>query len=211
MGRDENYLSFTFGYITVWVKILEFQVARLFFSRWWTWNPTTCLRALPTVPLSIPLPSVPTTMPPPPAPWCLTGTELGLFALARALSRAWENSFLCFLWSQDPLHFLFQLLHLQSHILCHCIWSSVEMLFKRRGCGKEPGSFRGASWKGWAAPWARVGPKAAGFAFTVGAGHKKEPTARRSGTGLWANIFQSIIYILREQLLLNHFPVWRVE
>lgn len=31
-----------------------------------------------------------------------------------------------------------------DHALGHSIGSSVEMLFKRKSCGKEPGSFRGA-------------------------------------------------------------------
>lgn len=47
--------------------------------------------------------------------------------------------------------------------------------------------------------------------MAAGAGHQKEPVARRSGTGLVADLSPNTISMLREQLLLNQFPGCRVE
>lgn len=110
------------------------------------------------------------------------GTKLGLFASATGLSRAWENNFFHFLWNHDSLYILCWLFHLQSHILCHSVWSGVEMCLKRKDCGKELGSFREALCKELCWVWPRV----LGFASTVGAGHQKELPDRWSRASLLA-------------------------
>lgn len=156
------------------LKILEFQVARLFFCIWWPWSPVGT-NNLPEGPSHNPIFAPTLVKPQTPALWCLsTDGTWALSSLAKVPCRAWENNFLYFLWSPDPLQFLIWLFHLQSHVLGHPIGSIVEMLFKRRGHGREPGSLRGASFKELSSNPSQSWARASGSASIVGTGHQKK-------------------------------------
>lgn len=79
--------------------------------------------------------------------------ELGLDSRSLLFSQrclqSLKEKFPLFSLEPKPLAFLSWQLHLWSHFVSLHV-RPCQMLFKRRGCGKDPGSLRGASSKAWA-------------------------------------------------------------